>query len=184
MIHRIAKTVLGVLLLIAVATDGTANAHGFYLQAEFARNYVDETVDIDDIGVPIDDSLSAKRFAGGYQFGRFFAVEIAAVDLGDKSFSALGNRFSISGDGEEVAIIGYLPISKRFSLGAVAGMMWWEADVQAPGVRAELSENDAFFGLTAKFDANDRFGIVARAVNYRLDELDTLYASIGLRFSF
>lgn len=184
MLHRIAKTVLGLLLLITLVFDGTASANGFYLQAELGRNYIDETIDADDVGVPLDDSLSATRFAGGYRFNRFVALEVATVDLGDESFAVLGNRVSVSGDGEEIAIVGYLPVSQRFSLGAVAGMMWWEAEVQVPGVRADFSENDGFLGVTAKFDANDRFGIVARVVKYRLDELDTLYGSIGLRFNF
>jgi OOP family OmpA-OmpF porin len=97
--------------------------------------------------VTAEDGATSNGFhvRGGYQFGRFFAVELGVADYGDFEYSfdpddcpigAGGScAFSVSTSfrGYTLSMMGILPLGERWSLHARAGMSETEAKSHQTG---------------------------------------------------
>src|SRR5262245_15742745 len=100
-----------------------------------------------------DNTDTAGKFLGGYQFSRNFDLELAYADLGQ--VKAGGSTFGAKG--LEFAGVGMLPIGNQFSLLARGGLFHWNVDTTGPS--ASASGTDLTFGLGVKFDFNRDFSI-------------------------
>jgi OOP family OmpA-OmpF porin len=108
-----------------------------------------------------DNTDTAGKFLGGYQFSRNFDLELAYADLGQAK--AGGSTFGAKG--LEFAGVGMLPIGNKFSLLARGGLFHWKVDTTAPSTSA--SGTDLTFGLGVKFDFNRDFSIRGEWQRYK-----------------
>ena len=105
----------------------------------------------DGAGPNCDDTDTAGKIIGGYQFSKNFDLEAAYADLGE--VKAGGS--TLKAKGFEFAGVGMLPIGRQFSLLARGGLFHWNVDTTGPSTSA--SGTDLTYGLGVKFDFNRDF---------------------------
>lgn len=159
------------LFALGVATVSiSAWAQGGYVGVGFGQTSVDlDTCDLD-ISCTSDDSDTAFKIFGGYKFNPNWGIEGAYIDGGEVSQSGtdsfLGTAsatFEISGI--NLAVLGIIPVSERFSLQGKAGLFLWDMDVSVTSSvfgPASLSEsgNSPMFGIGGTFNFTKQFGIL------------------------
>jgi OOP family OmpA-OmpF porin len=123
--------------------------------------------------VTAEDSGSSTGFQlrGGYQFGRFFALELGVVDLGDFEHSFELERCPGSADpcsvsattafrGFTLSMVGILPLGEHWSINARAGMSEMRATSrQLNGGDRSDSTNEAgvHFGIGVGFKMDEHW---------------------------
>jgi OOP family OmpA-OmpF porin len=108
-----------------------------------------------------DNTDTAGKLLGGYQFSKNFDLELAYADLGE----AKAGSSTFKTQGLEFAGVGMLPIGKQFSLLARGGLFHWKVDTTGPS--ASASGTDLTFGLGVKFDFNRNFSIRGEWQRYK-----------------
>ena len=105
-------------------------------------------------GTCCDDTDTAGKILGGYQFSKNFALEGAYVDLGQ----AKSGNVTFGAAGFEAAGVGMLPLGgSGFSALARGGLFIWKADLKAPGASTDATGTNLTYGLGLKFDFNRDF---------------------------
>ena len=122
-------------------------------------------------GITCDDTDTAGKILGGYQFSKNFALELGYADLGQAkaTFSGSGSA-TIGTKGFELTGIGMLPIGDRFSVLARAGLFHWNVDAKdGSGLvgSASASGTDLTFGFGVKFDFTKDFAIRGEWQRYK-----------------
>lgn len=136
-VTRTTKKLLAAALLAlgGLAAASQASAQGFYLGGSIGKSKID-----DDIAGPnlittgtVDGKDSGFKLYGGYQFGQYFGVELAYIDLGTATYSGTfggspvtGGKIDIWGLG--LFAVGIWPVSSDFSLFGKLGFLSWEAE--------------------------------------------------------
>jgi len=116
---------------------------GWYIGIDAGRAQADAEIKdfllIGDSSAEDSANSTGLHLRGGYQFGRFFAVELGLADYGDLEYSfdpddcpiAAGDPCPISVStsfrGFTLSMVGILPIGDRWSLNARAGMSEMQA---------------------------------------------------------
>lgn len=138
--HLITVSALALLTVTAVPTAmaQTEQEKGWFVGGSLGQSD-DDILDEEDTGLKI---------FGGYQFMKYFALELAFVDLGE--FEFFGFPDALEQYGFAVQGVGILPIAESFALFAKAGFFNWE--VEAFG--ATDDGTDAAYGVGGQF----RFG--------------------------
>lgn len=172
------------LLVASLACTPDVHAGEFYVGADLNRSFVDENIDVDGIDVLLDGETTGGRLLFGYAFNDFFAAEIAHVDFGELDQSALGLSLSAEADGQELAVLGRLPLGERFALYGRLGYISWDGDVGVDNLTAGISGNDISVGAGLEFAASDSLSLGLNATRYRLDDLDLAVVGLGIRFRF
>src|SRR5262245_34656900 len=67
-------------------------------------------------GASCDDTDTAFRIFGGYNFNRNFGVELGYADLGKVTFGALGLSGDVKATVWDLLAVGTLPLSNNFSI--------------------------------------------------------------------
>ncbi len=128
------------------------------------------------VSCEVDDTDTAGALFGGYEFNRYFGVEIGYHDFGEAVIDAripgpLGEgriRGTVSVSGAYAALVGRAPIGDRFSLlgkiGVLSGTAESDVTLTVRGVplNAESFEDDGsegIYGLGFAYRFNDRFGV-------------------------
>ena len=164
-------------------------------QAEVDRNFIiPELVDADGT---IDGKDSAFKLFGGYQFNRNFALEVAAVDLGDMSYSGTGSTGPITGTvtggrvqngGLNVSAVGVLPLGERLAFFGKAGIFLWSSEAtDITGGVPTISEEDGSdlsLGLGASFALTPQASLRAEWERFEMSSTDVDLVSVGFAFSF
>src|SRR5262245_15711415 len=103
-------------------------------------------------GTCCDDTDTAGKILGGYQFSRNFDLELAYADLGEAKIGAntLGTK------GVEATGVGMVPLGEGFSVLARGGLFSWKADLKGPGA-ADSTGTNLTYGAGVKFDFNRDF---------------------------
>ena len=184
-----------ILLGAALAVTPVAQADGPYLGAGIGQSSLEGLDEIcGDLtgGAAIgfaascrtDDGDTSLSLFGGYQFSRFFAVELGYIDFGegtiDAGISANGNTASLSGtislSGVYVAAVGMLPLGDRFSLMAKAGVFGGtakgDAELRLNGVvvETEIIDDDGgelLYGFGGELKVSENVGL--RLMYQRVD---------------
>jgi OOP family OmpA-OmpF porin len=104
-------------------------------------------------GLSCDDTDTAFRIFGGYNFNKNFGVELGYADLGKATFSAAG----VSGDAKatawDVMAVGTLPLNPKFDLYGKLG--WYFADTKMSGVLSDSKSNSDFtFAVGGAYNFN------------------------------
>src|SRR5690349_1558373 len=105
---------------LALLLPVTSHAQGWYAGLDVGSARSDATIDehllIDDVTARSSDATTGFRLRGGYQFGRFFALEVAYVDFGE-----LKSHFDPVDCPNGTA--GPCPFDVRTSLSAIVGTL-------------------------------------------------------------
>jgi len=177
------------LAALALILPAMAHGQGFYAGLDVGEARSDARIDEHDfLGATTarsSGSTTGFRLRGGYQFGRFFAIEVAYVDFGETEShfdpddcpnGAPGPcpfdvRTSISG--LVGTLMGVLPIGEHWYLDARVG--WGKVDVDVheiggSGLDANI-ENPAFhYGIGGGYRFNEHWGVVLDYSEYNQEE--------------
>jgi OOP family OmpA-OmpF porin len=105
-------------------------------------------------GTCCDDTDTAGKILGGYQFSRNFDLEAAYADLGQ----AKSGNVTFGATGFEGAGVGMLPLGRSgFSALARGGLFIWKTELKAPGASNDATGTSLTYGLGLKFDFNRDF---------------------------
>lgn len=149
-----------------------------------------------------DESDTAYKLFGGYQFNRNFAIEAGYFDLGSFGYTAnttpagtLNGRIKIQG--LNLDLVGTLPISERLSvIGRIGAQAARSRDTfSATGAvglaNANPRKNDVNFklGLGLQYEFSESFLVRAEAERYRINDAignigDVNLYSVSLVFPF
>lgn len=141
------------------------------------------------------DTATGWRLRGGYQFGRFFALEIAYVDLGevdyhfdpdDCPFGAPGPcPFNVrsSTSGFVGTIRGILPIGDRWFLDARVGYGDMHVDaneIGGTGIKASRNNKSVHYGIGGGYRFNEHWEVVLDYSAYEQEDFgDSLSGDAG-----
>jgi OmpA-OmpF porin, OOP family len=154
MYKRVALNGLAMLGLLAGASAYADQAPGFYAGAGIGQ----ATVKVDDSA--FDDSDTAFKVFGGYNFNNNFAAEVTYFDGGapGESFDLGGGdtgRVEAAFTGLNLSVIGRIPVSESFAVFAKVGYSSYDVKVKASAFgfsdSASDSENDLSYGAGAAF---------------------------------
>ena len=185
-----------ILLAVASLVAAPAAAQGFYVGAHFGEATYKGSCD--DVST-CDNSDTAWRVLGGYQFNQNFAIEAGYADLGeisgrDNTGFGTGTATAQATAMDVVAVV-MLPLANRFGLYGKAGIYRAEVDthVSLPGLgsdSASESNNGFTFGAGVSFSLAQNIALRGEWQRYREvggdetgeDDIDVL--SVGVVFRF
>ena len=170
------------LLLSGLAAAAAAQADeesGFYAGAGVGVFDV-RIDDFDDIDATIDDYDSddtAYKVFGGWRMTKYFAAEVAYVNLGSPDDEILPDlTLTTETDGFAPYLVGTFPIGDWFELFAKAGYYWYETEVQidTPIGSASDSESDSTFTWTAGMGINffEHINVRLEYEQFDIDQVD------------
>lgn len=168
----------------------------------FAQVYVGGAYGLSDSrsskdNVPEMEGDAGYRVNVGNQLSNTFSFEFAYVDLGSYLVGTLNDepdanessdQLDISG--YELAVIGKLPIRKKFSLFARLGLFAWDGervivDVNSAETNAFISsDEDVSVGLGVEMEFLDHLGVVLEANQYKTEDVYNQLYGVGVYFTF
>ena len=178
------KTTKNILTLLTLSTlAAPVLADNFYIGGSVGQSDADDICD----GSSCDETDTAYKIFGGYQFNKHFAVEGFYTDLGEFSESDAGIDIVAEADTFGVAFVGILPLSEQFDLFAKVGVHRWDIEVVGKGgstvVTGDDSGTDVMYGVGASYSLTDSVAIRAEWENYSGDD-DLTALSAGVTYSF
>ncbi len=190
----------------ARVVDG-AEHRGFYLGADLGiANYPDDaSFNVADTLLnagEVNSSPLVFNLNGGYRFNRYFAWEVAWIDLGKVDASLAGNNGSGSLDysvqGPATSVLGILPFNERWEAYVRGGILFTDVELAIEGVTSggtfsgrETSDSSSFYwGLGLKYHITDQWQVKFELNRYDVGNrrttgkatIDT--ASLGVAYRF
>ena len=148
-----------------------------------------------------DNRNTGYKFFGGYKFNKDFALEGGYFDLGKFGFSAttlpagiLSSNIKL--DGMNLDVVGFLPMTEKFSVLGRIGLNYAEAKDSFSGtvalpVNINPSKRDTNykFGFGVQYDSTQSLGMRAEAERYRINDAvgnkgNIDLVSVGLVYRF
>ena len=151
--HHSSKRQLAARILLSCALAlSVAQAHAGWLAGSGVGN--SENQDYDCIGCgpigAVDDSGSAYKLFGGFQFHRSFAVVGGFAQLADTTATGpLPFTDLLEVNGSYLSAIAILPLGANFELFASTGIFHWNQDVTFNGASDSFSGTDLTYGAGA-----------------------------------
>jgi OOP family OmpA-OmpF porin len=110
-------------------------------------------------GLTCDDTDTAFRIFGGYNFNKNFGVELGYADLGKVTVSGFGLSGDIKATAWDIMAVGTLPIHEKFDLYGKLG--WYFADSKASGSIGGGSEsnNDLTYAIGGAYNFNKNLAV-------------------------
>ena len=181
---------LGLISMPALAADG----QGFYAGVGAGQLSVDTSGDIDGTSFSFDDSDTAFRIFGGWQFNENFGLEAGYVDGGSASetinIEGTDVDFKIDVSGIDLMLRGVLPVGESFFAFAQAGMIFWDADFKASALGVSESDSDSgedlAYGAGIGFNFSENAGVRAEYMIYDISsdsDVDSILASFFWKFN-
>lgn len=123
---RIKNAALALAGIVALAVPSLGMAQGMSMKGPDSAWYVggsfgQSKIDCDVSALPgasCDDSDTAYRAFGGYQFNKNLAVELGYHKLGEARLSGVGGSATIEATSWDLVAVGILPVSEQFSCSA------------------------------------------------------------------
>lgn len=181
------KSVLAAILASSISLPVIAADTGFYVGGSVGRS--DYGVGPGDLGMTsgtVDDTDTAYKVFGGYNFTRNFGVEAAYVDLGDLTFSGNVGATPVSGsadvEGFNISAVLTAPINERFSVFGKLGAFVWDGDFSANSTAVSWSGSDSGTDFSAGLGASYSFNknLSLRAEYEYFDDVDTNLWTVGV----
>jgi OmpA-OmpF porin, OOP family len=189
---RIAKLFATLALVLPVMAHAGTWYAGLDVGSAQSEAKIDEYILFGATTARASDTTTGWRVRGGYQFGRFFALEVAYVDFGDVEyhfdpddcpFGAPGPcpfdvRTSINGF--VGTLRGILPIGDHWFLDARLGYGKMKVDTNEIGGASvdASSDNDAFhYGIGGGYRFNERWEILLDYSEYNQEDLGNTLSS-------
>jgi len=187
------KKLLPYIIASSIAAIGsTCFAENFYAGIGAGRTSFDNDLCNDVEAIPgvgpgsCDDSDTAWKLFGGYQFNKNIAVEISYIDLGDFSFDNTVIDIDADVDAFAIDAVGILPLNDMFSLHGRAGIARWDlnGDSNILGTTVDFDDNgtDFHYGLGGTFNVTEQIGI--RAEWERIEDVDADIYTANVAFNF
>lgn len=203
------------LVAVPVAAGGRAE-QGFYVGGGFGQS-VFQTESVSDLesdlagagitgSIDVDDTDTAWKLFGGYQFFKHLAVEGAYVDLGElKADINVTAPLPVTGSakfeatGFQVAAVGTYPFANGFGIFGKLGLMYWDVETEVTATSgvasasASASETglDPIAGVGARYQFQNNVGIRVEWERYfsvgdeeETDEGDIDFFSAGVYYLF
>ena len=175
---------------LSLSHASAAEDYGWFIGASVgsASYAFDGDLNVGDIDFDLDDSATAWKVYGGYQFLPFLAIEAGYNDFGSFDESRDGNRAELSADGYNIWALGILPLGFIDFYGKV-GVHFYESELsgnleEIGDALGDDSGEDLAYGIGAGFEILD-FTIRAEYEYFEADVLDDLQlVSVGLTYSF
>jgi len=173
-------------VLIACATllaSAPALAQGFYIGGSAGQSSMD--IDIPSVPFTFSGEDVAFKVFGGYQFGKYVAIEAFYTDFGEPEDGALG--IDTTAFGAEAVVI--LPIGDRLEIFGKAGIAAWDADFTGPGGFSDDGADPVFGGGLA-INITERLAIRGEWEFYQIHtdvggfDVDTELLSAGIVYNF
>lgn len=185
---------------LAIVLPAISHAQGWYAGLDVGSARTDSAIDehlfIDDTTARSSDTTTGFRLRGGYQFGRFFALEVAYVDFGEfRSYfepddcpagapgpCPLDVRTSVHG--LVATLRGIVPIGAHWYADARLG--WGKMDTDANQVggsnQSTSFENAAFhYGIGGGYRFDDHWEVALDYSEYNQEDLGlTLAGEFGI----
>lgn len=120
-----------------------------------------------------------KIFLGG-QINEWFGLEASYLDF--SRASKQGSSFDA--DGVTGAAVVSFPIGEKSAVFGKIGELWWDAESNFAGVRANTDGNDAFWGAGLKFGFTKSIALRIEYERYDIADIDLDTASAGLQITF
>lgn len=154
------KNSLMLLILIGCTTaalaqdDQSWKARGWFVGASVGIAELDEKIFDDDVIFDKEDDRDMViEVLGGYQFSRYFGMEVGFLDLGTMEIAEDNNTVSFDIDGFKYMLYGRIPAGKRFAflgkIGAFHNNMTRTFNIQGAGEREK--DTNASVALEASF---------------------------------
>lgn len=121
-------------------------------------------------GVSCDDSDTAFRVLGGYQFNKYLGAELGYADLGKATISGAGISASVEAKAWDLVAVGRVPLADKFSLFGKLGMYRADSDLSSNTALIPASSDsntDVTYGLGAQYDFNKNLGVRAEWQQYK-----------------
>jgi len=197
---RITQALVALSLALGLAVPSISTAQGmddkgFYVGATIGQSKVKDFCS--GFAVPCEDTDTALRILGGYQFNKHFALELGYSQLGEASINNGGGLFAkVEATAWELVAVGMLPVADRFSIYGKIGMYRADSDfstnIVLPGLPQSFSEsnNDLTFGFGLQFEISRNLALRAEYQRYQdlggpqIGESDLDVMSIGLTYRF
>lgn len=181
-------SVVGVASAMMIAAPAVAQDQGFYAGLHIGQ----VKSDVDCAGASTcDDSDTAWRILGGYQFNKHLAAELGYTDGGEVSLAGSGFSASIKTKLWEVVAVGSWPFTPNFSAYGKLGMYRADTDLSGTGVSSESESNtDLTYGLGVRWDFTKNLGVRAEYQIYKdvgggnIGESDVDVISVGVIWKF
>jgi OOP family OmpA-OmpF porin len=171
------KTALLASALTLALVGANVHAQGPYAGVSAGISDYDLSGDLD------LETATSFRATGGYKISENFALEASYIDFGDaevKDFSTV----EVNVTGLTFHAVGIAPINDRFSLFAKGGVMNWDAEITAPGIKEDTDGFDITAGVGAEFAVASNFSLIGELEHYKIDSESINSASIGIRARF
>lgn len=138
----------------------------------------------------MDDTDTAYKIFGGYNFNKNIGLELAYVDLGEVSFNGTIGGTAVTGSvdtqGFNISAVFTAPINDRFSIFGKVGAFTWDSDFTASSaaVRATASDSSTDFsaGTGAAYNFNKNLSV--RTEYEYFDDVDASLWTVGLAYKF
>ena len=127
-------------------------------------------------GLSCDDSDTAGRIFGGYQFNRNFAAELAYAELGKVNASGVIASVPQSGNWKarswDIMAVGIMPLSEQFSLLGKLGVALWRLDSTLTptgigAVQQSPTGTSATYAVGGQYDFTQKVGMRVEWQKYK-----------------
>ncbi len=161
--------------LLAVTSFGLSSSlyaqmtPNFYAGASFGQTKAKSACNgVVAAGLSCDDSDTAGRIFGGYQFNRNFAAEVAYAELGKVNASGVVSGVPQSGNWKarswDIVAVGIMPIGEQFSLFGKLGIALWRLDSHLTptgigSVQQSPTGTSATYGIGGQYDFTQKVGM-------------------------
>ena len=212
---------------LAASSVSFAESSNFYVEGSWGQTTYDVEDDLDrdfrnafrdEFGVewnnPVDMDESDNTFGltAGYQFNPYFGVELSYIDLGEISGhlnldELIPGGFGISTDSNieasastlNAGVVGFLPLSPKFTLLGKVGLSFWEAETkysyevvddftgfvfEEEQGKTDEDGTDLYYGIGARYNINEQMYVGTDYTVFDLDEtsVDRLAVNVGFKF--
>ena len=168
----LAATLAAATLLFSPVSQAQMSGQNWYAGAGIGQSKAkDACTGAAALGVACDDTDTATKIFGGYQFNKNFAVEVGYADLGKATASVPGVSGEWKATTWDILAVGILPINQQFSVLGKIGMASWslDASLTALGVGSatqSASGTDVTYAVGVQYDFNDKVGLRAEWQTY------------------
>jgi len=186
----------GLLALVAVSTPALSQDTGWYAGLGVGQSKAkDACTGVAGPGISCDDTDTAWKIFGGYQFNANFGAELGYTDLGEVSatFAGFGSA-TIESKGIELLGVGTYPINQQFSIFGKLGFFRWDVDANdGTGLVGSVSDSgtDLTFGFGVKYNFTKNVALRAEWQRYTdvgetnttgMADVDVLGVSVIIKF--
>jgi OmpA-OmpF porin, OOP family len=188
------KTFAIAILAAGFAAPFAAHAQGAYigLNVGQATHKVDDTAGV--TTVSRDQTQTAYKVYGGYNFNKYFGVEGGYADFGSSKnvYRVSGTNVTLNYKAQAVyaAAVGNLPLNDQFSLFGKLGVTnnHASANASAGGVTARVSGNksSALIGVGAAYNVTKNVAVALEYEDYgkTAEDAKANMWSLGVRYHF